>query len=179
MVDADGATKISDVERLEEALSKLAKDHVSSRVSLSRFSLPLFSHQIWHVHIYRVPLKSTYKLTGTLGQTHWNPRRSLLTRMLRSPISLPKLTDFSSICLSVCHVCLSVCLCVTIDSAGAGSWFTGPSPGAGCGWSKSYKSQWQALVRNTKLPPSLMFSTDALYIRHIFNRCPLYTAYFQ
>jgi dolichyl-phosphate beta-glucosyltransferase len=27
MLDADGATKISDMERLEEALSKLAKDH--------------------------------------------------------------------------------------------------------------------------------------------------------
>ena len=32
MVDADGATKISDVERLEETLSRLAKDHVSSLV---------------------------------------------------------------------------------------------------------------------------------------------------
>ena len=29
MVDADGATRISDVEQLEKALSNLAKDHVS------------------------------------------------------------------------------------------------------------------------------------------------------
>ena len=28
MVDADGATRISDVEQLEKALSNLAKDHV-------------------------------------------------------------------------------------------------------------------------------------------------------
>lgn len=29
MVDADGATKISDLEKMEEALSKLADKHVS------------------------------------------------------------------------------------------------------------------------------------------------------
>ena len=30
MVDADGATKITDMERLEKALSKLTDDHVST-----------------------------------------------------------------------------------------------------------------------------------------------------
>ena len=43
MVDADGATKISDVERLEKALSKLAKDHVSfSALALLSMKTPSF-----------------------------------------------------------------------------------------------------------------------------------------
>lgn len=46
MVDADGATKISDMERMEKALSKLAEDHVSNTHTHT------LSHMHTHTHIY-------------------------------------------------------------------------------------------------------------------------------
>ena len=41
MLDADGATRIADVERLEKSLSKLAEDHV-------RFTYNVYTHVDTH-----------------------------------------------------------------------------------------------------------------------------------